>query len=77
MSVGVWTAQVWNEGARQMDQVAEGVRHSIGHPLLDTRLRRWGYRSRTDSVLRGMRRVLRFFRRRQLSRWQFRRHEGC
>ena len=37
MSIGVWTAQVWNERARQMHQVAECVRHSIGDPLLNAR----------------------------------------
>ncbi len=37
MSIGVWTAQVWNECARQVHQVAECVRHSIGDPLLNAR----------------------------------------
>ena len=64
MRIGVWTAQVWNECARQMDQVAEGVRHPISHPLLNAcRLkRRCG--SRIADVLRGVGRALRFFRRR-------------
>ena len=35
MSVGVRTAQVWNEGTRQMHQVSECVRHPIGEPLLN------------------------------------------
>jgi hypothetical protein len=39
VSIGVWTAEVWNERARQMHQIAECVRHSIGEPLLNRRRR--------------------------------------
>ena len=71
MSIGVWTAEVWNERARQMHQVAESVRHSIGDPLLNARRldRRRG--RRTAGVLRGLGRFLRFFGRRGLSRLSF------
>ncbi len=68
MSIGVWTAQVWNECARQMHQVAECVRHSIGDPLLNDRRLNRRQCSRTAGVLRGLGRSLRFFRRRRLSR---------
>jgi hypothetical protein len=71
MSIGVWTAEVWNERARQMHQVAESVRHSIGDPLLNARRldRRRGWR--TAGVLRGLGRFLRFFGWRGLSRLSF------
>jgi hypothetical protein len=68
MSVGVRTAQVWNERARQMHQVAECVRHSIGDPLLNARRRNRRQRSWIAGALRGLWRSLRFFRRRRLSR---------
>jgi hypothetical protein len=71
MSIGVWTAQVGNERARQMHQIAECVRHAIGDPLLNARRldRRRG--RRTAGVLRGLGRFLRFFGRRGLSRLSF------
>ena len=71
MSIGVWTAQVGNERARQMHQVAESVRHSIGDPLLNARRldRRRGRRA--AGVLRRLGRFLRFFGRRGLSRLSF------
>jgi hypothetical protein len=68
MSIGVWTAQVGNERARQMHQVAECVRHSIGDPLLNARRLNRRQCSRTAGALRGLRRFLRFFGRRWLSR---------
>ena len=75
--VGIWAAQVWNERAWQMYQVAEGVRHSIRHPLLDARLRRRRHRSRIGGVLRGVGRAFRFFRRREPSRWWLSRNGCC
>ena len=68
MSIGVWTAEVWNERARQMHQVAESVRHSIGDPLLNARRFNRRHCSRTARVLLGRGRFLRFFERRRLSR---------
>jgi hypothetical protein len=69
MCIGVCAAEVWNERARQVYQVAECVRHSIGDPLLNRRLGNRRHRSRTAGVLRGMGLALRFFRWRQLGRW--------
>ncbi len=57
-----------NECARQMHQVAECVRHSIGDPLLNARRFNRRQRSRTADALRGLGRSLRFFGRRWLSR---------
>jgi hypothetical protein len=73
MSIGVWTAEVWNECARQVHQVAECVRHSIGDPLLNARRLNRRQCSRTAGGLRGLGRFLGFFRRRRLGRLLLRR----
>jgi hypothetical protein len=68
VGVGIWIGRAWKERARQVHDVAEGARHSVGEPLLNRRRRRGCDGGRIAGALRGRRRDLRSARRRRLRR---------
>ena len=68
VGVGIWIGRVWKERARQVHDVAEGARQSVGEPLLNRGRRRGCDGGRIADALCGRGRALRFVPRRRLRR---------
>ena len=67
VGVGIWIGRALKERARQVHDVAEGARQSVGEPLLNRGRRRGCDGGRIADALRGRGRALRFVRRTPLS----------
>lgn len=68
VGVGIWIGRAWKERARQVHDVAESARHSVGESLRNRGRRRGRAGGRIADALRGRRRALRSARRRRLRR---------